>query len=194
MSTALFFGSFNPVHTGHTQLAEYLINKGIADEVWFVVSPCNPLKNQADLLDEYIRLDMLILAIQHQPEFKACDIEFDLPVPSYSIDTLHALSAQYPDKQFTLMIGSDNALVFDQWKNPQQILTEYPVLVYPRRGYDFSEVAALYPQMQLLKTPYFDISSTQIRAALAQKKDVTNWLHPTVLQYITENNLYTPNP
>ncbi len=194
MSTALFFGSFNPVHTGHTQLAEYLINKGIADEVWFVVSPCNPLKNQADLLDEYIRLDMLILAIQHQPEFKACDIEFDLPVPSYSIDTLHALSAQYPDKQFTLMIGSDNALVFDQWKNPQQILTEYPVLVYPRRGYDFSEVAALYPQMQLLKTPYFDISSTQIRAALAQKKDVINWLHPSVLQYITENNLYTPNP
>ena len=194
MSTALFFGSFNPVHTGHTQLAEYLIDKGIADEVWFVVSPCNPLKNQADLLDEYIRLDMLILAIQHQPKFKACDIEFDLPVPSYTIDTLHALSTQYPDKQFTLMIGSDNALVFDQWKNPQQILTEYPVLVYPRRGFDFSEVAALYPQMQLLDTLYFDISSTQIRAALAQKKDVTNWLHPSVLQYITENNLYIPNP
>ena len=192
MSTALFFGSFNPVHTGHTQLAEYLIDKGIADEVWFVVSPCNPLKNQADLLDEYIRLDMLILAIQHQPKFKACDIEFDLPVPSYTIDTLHALSAQYPDKQFALMIGSDNALVFDQWKNPQQILTEYPVLVYPRRGFDFSEVAALYPQMQLLDTLYFDISSTQIRAALAQKKDVTNWLHPSVYQFITENSLYLP--
>jgi len=190
MSTALFFGSFNPVHTGHTQLAEYLIDKGIADEVWFVVSPCNPLKNQADLLDEYIRLDMLILAIQHHPKFKACDIEFDLPVPSYTIDTLHALSAQYPDKQFTLMIGSDNSLVFDQWKNPQQILTEYPVLVYPRSGFDFSEVAALYPQMQLLKTPYFNISSTQIRAALAQKKDVTNWLHPSVYQFIIENNLY----
>ena len=194
MSTALFFGSFNPVHTGHTQLAEYLIDKGIADEVWFVVSPCNPLKNQADLLDEYIRLDMLILAIQHQPKFKACDIEFDLPVPSYTIDTLHALSTQYPDKQFTLMIGSDNALVFDQWKNPQQILTEYPVLVYPRCGYDFAEVSSLYPQMQLLDTAYFDISSTQIRAAMAQKKDVTNWLHPSVLQYITENNLYIPNP
>ena len=192
MSTALFFGSFNPIHTGHTQLAEYLIDKGIADEVWFVVSPCNPLKNQADLLDEYIRLDMLILAIQHQPKFKACDIEFDLPVPSYTIDTLHALSTQYPDKQFTLMIGSDNALVFDQWKNPQQILTEYPVLVYPRRGFDFSEVAALYPQMQLLDTLYFDISSTQIRAALAQKKDVTNWLHPSVYQFITENSLYLP--
>jgi len=192
MSTALFFGSFNPVHTGHTQLAEYLIDKGIADEVWFVVSPCNPLKNQADLLDEYIRLDMLILAIQHHPKFKACDIEFDLPVPSYTIDTLHALSAQYPDKQFTLMIGSDNSLVFDQWKNPQQILTEYPVLVYPRSGFDFSEVAALYPQMQLLKTPYFNISSTQIRAALAQKKDVTNWLHPSVYQFITENSLYLP--
>ena len=192
MSTALFFGSFNPVHTGHTQLAEYLIDKGIADEVWFVVSPCNPLKNQADLLDEYIRLDMLILAIQHQPKFKACDIEFDLPVPSYTIDTLHALSAQYPDKQFALMIGSDNALVFDQWKNPQQILSEYPVFVYPRSGFDFAEVCVLYPQMQLLDTPYFEISSTQIRAALAQKKDVTNWLHPSVYQFITENSLYLP--
>ncbi len=191
MSTALFFGSFNPVHTGHTQLAEYLINKGIADEVWFVVSPCNPLKNQADLLDEYIRLDMLILAIQNQPRLKACDIEFDLSVPSYTINTLHALSAQYRDKQFTLLIGSDNALVFDQWKNPQQILSEYPVLVYPRRGFDFTEVSTLYPQMQLLDTPYFDISSTQIRAALVQKKDVTNWLHPSVYNYIVENDLYS---
>ena len=188
---ALFFGSFNPVHTGHTQLAEYLINNGIADEVWFVVSPCNPLKNQADLLDEYIRLDMLILAIQHHPKFKACDIEFDLALPSYTINTLHALSAQYSDNQFTLLIGSDNALVFDQWKNPQQILTEYPVLVYPRCGYDFAEVSSLYPQMQLLDTAYFDISSTQIRAALAQKKDVTQWLHPSVYTYIVENELYS---
>lgn len=194
MSIALFFGSFNPVHTGHTQLAEYLINNRIADEVWFVVSPCNPLKNQADLLNEHIRLDMLILAIQHQPRFKACDIEFDLTLPSYSIDTLHILSAQYPDKQFKLMIGSDNALVFDQWKKWQEILAEYPVLVYPRRGFDFAEVSAIYPQMQLLNTAFFDISSTQIRAGLSQKKDVSNWLHPSVYKFIVENNLYTPNP
>ncbi|MEI6556050.1 MAG: nicotinate (nicotinamide) nucleotide adenylyltransferase [Paludibacter sp.] len=193
MKIALFFGSFNPVHTGHTQLAEYLIDKKLFEEIWFVVSPCNPLKNQADLLDEYIRLDMLVAAIAGNPHFKACDIEFELPVPSYTIDTLHALSYEYPENQFALIIGSDNALVFDKWKNPQQILTEYPVYVYPRRGFDFAFVADLYPQMQLLDTPYFDISSTEIRAALAQKKDVTQWLHPSVLQYITENNLYNPN-
>ncbi len=193
MKIALFFGSFNPVHTGHTQLAEYLINKKLFEEIWFVVSPCNPLKNQTDLLDEYIRLDMLMAAIGGNPHFKACDIEFELPVPSYTIDTLHALSDEYPENQFALIIGSDNALVFDKWKNPQQILTEYPVYAYPRRGFDFAVVADLYPQMQLLDSPYFDISSTKIRAALAQKKDVTQWLHPSVLQYITENNLYNSN-
>jgi len=195
MEVALFFGSFNPIHLGHTQLAEYLIDRKLFDEIWFVISPCNPLKNQAELLNEYVRLDMLVEAISGNKSFKACDIEFELPTPSYTIDTLHALTAKYSEKKFTLMIGSDNSLVFDQWKNPQQILAEYQVLVYPRHGYDFEEVTALYPQMQLLDTPYFDISSTQIREAIAQKKDVTKWLHPSVFQYIVDNSLYnyTPN-
>jgi nicotinate-nucleotide adenylyltransferase len=190
LKVALYFGSFNPIHLGHTQLAEYLIDKELVDEVWFVVSPCNPLKQQADLLDEYLRLDMLMLAIKDKLQFKACDVEFTMPIPSYSIDTLHELSSQYPDYQFQLIIGSDNALVFDKWKKPQQILAEYPVLVYPRHEYNFSEVADQYPQMQLLDTPYFDISSTEIRQALAQKKDITQWLHPSVYQFIIENNLY----
>lgn len=190
MNIALYFGSFNPVHIGHTSLAQYLIENQLADEVWFVVSPCNPLKNQADLLDEYIRLDMLMLAIKDQPKFKVSDIEFVMPIPSYTIDTLHEFSNQFPENQFTLLIGSDNALVFDQWKNPQQILAEYPVLVYPRIGFDFSTVKDLYPQMQLLDTPYFNISSTEIREAISQKKDITKWLHPSVYQFIIENDLY----
>lgn len=190
MHVALYFGSFNPIHIGHLKLAEYLIENQLADEVWFVVSPSNPLKKQSDLLDEYIRLDMLVLAIHDQPRFKACDIEFTMPVPSYSIDTLHLLSSQFPDYQFELIIGSDNALVFDQWKNPMQLLEEYPVLVYPRRDYNFAEVANKYPQMKLLKTPYFDISSTEIRESIVQKKDVSLWLHPSVLQIINDNNLY----
>lgn len=190
MRVALYFGSFNPIHVGHLKLAEYLIENKLADEVWFVVSPCNPLKKQSDLLDEYIRLDMLVFAIHDQPRFKACDIEFTMPIPSYSIDTLHLLSSQFPDYQFKLVIGSDNALVFDQWKNPMQLLEEYPVLVYPRRDYNFAEVADKYPQMKLLKTPYFDISSTEIRESIVQKKDVSQWLHPSVLQIINDNNLY----
>jgi len=190
MKIALYFGSFNPVHIGHIQLAEFLINNKLTDEVWFVVSPCNPLKNQFDLLDEFIRLDMLLLAIKETPQFKACDIEFSMPLPSYSIDTLHKLSSEYPENHFTLLIGSDNALVFDQCKNPKEILAQYPVLVYPRRKFVFAKVANLYPQMHLLHTPFYDISSTQIRSDLVQKKDVTNWLHPLVYKYIVENNLY----
>jgi nicotinate-nucleotide adenylyltransferase len=186
----IYSGSFNPIHLGHQKLAEYLIDNQIVDEVWFVVSPCNPLKHQTDLLDEYIRLDMLMLVIHNQPKFKASDVEFVMPIPSYTIDTLHKLSSQFPDNQFQLIIGSDNALVFDKWKRPEKILEEYPVLVYPRREYDFAKVADLYPQMQLLNTPYFDISSTQIREFIAQKKDVSQWLHPSVYQFIQENNLY----
>jgi len=186
----IYSGSFNPIHLGHQKLAEYLIEKQYVDEVWFVVSPCNPLKNQSELLDEYLRLDMLMLAIQNHPNFKASDVEFTMPIPSYSIDTLHELKSQFADNQFILIIGSDNALVFDQWKNYLQLLNDFPVLVYPRRGYDFTEVADKYPQMQLLNSPFYDISSSLIRNFIAQKKDVTQWLHPSVYQFIIENNLY----
>ena len=186
----IYSGSFNPIHLGHQKLAEYLIEKQYVDEVWFVVSPCNPLKNQSELLDEYLRLDMLMLAIQNYPNFKASDVEFTMPIPSYSIDTLHELKSQFADNQFILIIGSDNALVFDQWKNYSQLLNEFPVLVYPRRGYDFTEVADKYSQMQLLNSPFYDISSSLIRNFIAQKKDVSQWLHPSVYQFIIENNLY----
>jgi nicotinate-nucleotide adenylyltransferase len=125
------------------------------DEVWFVISPCNPLKDQAGLIDEYQRLDMLMLAIKDNPRFKVCDIEFTMPIPSYTVDTLAELHKQFADIQFTLLIGSDNALVFDKWKSPDLILANYPVLVYPRKGYDFEVVAEKYPQMQLLNSPFF---------------------------------------
>jgi len=186
----IYSGSFNPIHIGHQKLAQYLIDNQLVDEVWFVVSPCNPLKKQDDVIDEYIRLEMLLMAIKQQPDFKASDIEFTMPVPSYSIDTLHVLTSQYPDYKFYLIIGSDNALIFDQWKDYTQLLNEYPVLVYPRHGYDVELVTGKYPQMQVLQSPYFDISSTQIRQFIAQKKDVSPWLHPSVCQFINENNLY----
>jgi nicotinate-nucleotide adenylyltransferase len=186
----VYSGSFNPVHLGHLHLAEYLVDNHYVDEVWFVVSPCNPLKNKSGLLDEYLRLDMLMLAIKGNPKFKASDVEFAMPVPSYSIDTLHVLNSQFPEYQFKLIIGSDNALVFDQWKNHLQLLNEFPVLVYSRRGSDFAEVADKYPQMKLLDTPFYDISSTLIRDFIAQKKDASQWLHPAVYEFIIENNLY----
>lgn len=191
MKIGLYFGSFNPIHNGHTSLAQYLIDNLIVDEVWLVVSPISPHKKKADLLDEYIRLDMLMLAIKNYPHFKASDVEFALSKPSYTIDTLNELTSQFPDNQFSLIIGSDNALVFANWKNSHQILEKYPVLVYPRLGFDFDSVSKLYPNMQVLNTQYFNISSTQIRDLIAEKKDVSQWLHPSVYEFIIENDLYS---
>ena len=113
MNITIYSGSFNPVHNGHLALANYILEQNISDEVWFVISPCNPLKNQNELIDEYLRLDMVILAIKNQAGLKASDVEFTMPIPSYSIDTLNTLSTDFPTHTFSLLIGSDNALVFD---------------------------------------------------------------------------------
>lgn len=190
MNIALFFGSFNPFHNGHFGLGEYVVNNHAFNEVWYVVSPCNPLKNQSELIDENLRLEMLVGAIKSNPAMKACDIEFEMPKPSYTIDTLQLLSKQYPHCNFTLMIGSDNALVFNQWKDYKQILSGFKVLVYPRSGYDFELVKDLYPTMQLIQSPVFDISSTEIRSLIKQQKDISNWVHPSVAEFINENSLY----
>ena len=190
MKIALFFGSFNPIHLGHIGLGKYIVENKIVDEVWYIVSPKNPLKDHKELVDEHNRLEMLKLAIQNEPHFKAFDIEFKMPIPSYTIDTLRLITQNYPAHHFALMIGSDNALVFNQWKNYQEILSDYEVIVYPRKSFSFEKVREKYPQMKLINTPYFDISSTQIRKAFLQKKDITKWLHPSVYQFIIENNLY----
>lgn len=190
MKVALYFGSFNPIHNAHTQLATYLLDQKYADEVWFVVSPSNPLKNPESLIDEYLRLDMVMLAIRNIAGCKASDIEFTMPVPSFTVDTLSCLSEEYPDCEFSLVIGCDNAVHFSEWKGYQTILEHYEIMVYPRNGFDFSSVKKLYPKMKLLASPLYDISSTQIRNLLAQKKDVSSWLHPDVYDFISDNQLY----
>lgn len=190
MRIALFFGSFNPFHNGHYYLGEYVVKHCDFDAVWYVVSPCNPLKNQSDLLDENIRLEMLVGAIQANPTLKACDVEFEMPIPSYTIDTLQLLTVRYPEHAFTLMIGSDNALVFDQWKDYEKLLHNYPILVYPRPGYDFEQVRERYPAMQLINSPEYPISSTEIRQHIKQQKDISVWVHPFVVSFIRENQLY----
>jgi nicotinate-nucleotide adenylyltransferase len=190
MNIALFFGSFNPFHFGHLHLGEFLVQNELFDEVWYIVSPCNPLKNQVDLIDENLRLEMIVGAIKHNSQLKASDIEFTMSIPSFTIDTLNLLSQEFPDNKFTLLIGSDNALVFDKWKNYNELLDNYDIVVYPRTNYEFSEVSKIYPQMKLINTPFYDISSTQIRTFIKQKKDITTLVHPFVNQFIIENNLY----
>ena len=190
MQIAIFSGSFNPIHLGHQKLAEYLLDKNFVDEVWFVVSPLNPLKDQVQQFDKRVRMDMVLAAVGNNNRMRVSDVEFAMPVPSYTIDTLKKLTELYPQHQFSLMIGSDNAVIFDQWKDYRQILDTYPVWVYPRKGYDFSIVASQYSQMQLLDTPLYDISSTQIREMLRKGEDVSAWLHPEVMEYIEEERVY----
>ena len=187
----LFFGSFNPIHLGHIQLAEYIYQQSDFDELWYVVSPRNPLKEQAGLIDEQHRKAMIELATTDKDYIKVSDIEFDMPKPSYTIHTLEKLAETYPDCKFTLIIGSDNVLVFDQWKDYQQILQNFSVLVYPRQGYDAAPYLSLYPQMQLLEeAPHFEISSTEIRESIQKNNPINDWLHPDVIQYIEDNDLY----
>ena len=191
-SIGLFFGSFNPIHLGHTNLAEYIFRFSGVDEIWFIVSPRNPLKEQSELIDENLRLKMLQRATGDKDYLVASDIEFDLPKPSYTIKTLNTLSEIFPEDDFILLIGSDNMQIFDQWKDYQTILDDYSVLVYPREGYPYEEYEERYPEMQILEeAPFFDVSSTQIRELIKNNQDVSHWLHADVYQFIKENNLYT---
>lgn len=187
----LFFGSFNPIHLGHTQLAEYIFEFSGADEIWYIVSPRNPLKEQTELIDEHIRFKMIELATEEKEYLQVSDIEFDLPKPSYTIHTLRALTERFPEDDFILLIGSDNMAIFDQWKEYQTILEDYSILVYPREGYPYEDYEEKYPEMQVLEeAPLFEISSTQIREMIRRNEDVSRLLHPAVYEFIKKNGLY----
>ena len=191
-SIGLFFGSFNPIHLGHTNLAEYIFRFSGVDEIWFIVSPRNPLKEQSELIDENLRLKMLQQATGDKDYLVSSGNEIDPPKPSYTIKTLNTLSEIFPEDDFILLIGSDNMQIFDQWKDYQTILDDYSVLVYPREGYPYEEYEEMYPEMQILEeAPFFDVSSTQIRELIKNNQDVSHWLHADVYQFIKENNLYT---
>lgn len=163
--TCLFGGSFNPVHKGHLALAETVLQQDLADEVWFVVSPRNPLKPTADPSDALQRLEGVRKALENHPGCTASDIEFDLPLPSYSVQTLRKAVSLYPSREFLLLIGGDNLDVFTQWKEYEWLLSNIDILVYPRPGASNS-VPAGWNRVQLLKGPLMDISSTEIRNGL----------------------------
>ena len=139
MKIGIFSGSFNPIHTGHLIIANYLCEFEKLDEIWFVVSPQNPLKSKRDLLSDIHRITMVKKAIRGNRKFKYCDIEFSLPLPSYTVRTLKTLKEKYPENEFHLIIGSDNWLIFDRWKDYQEILDNYPIFIYPRLGYENSQ-------------------------------------------------------
>lgn len=179
MNIGIFSGSFNPVHIGHLALANYLCEYEGLDEVWFMVTPHNPFKEEVQLMDDELRLKLVKLAIVGYPKFRASDFEFHLPRPSYTIHTLDGLKQTYPQHVFHLIMGSDNWAYFSRWYQSERILAENRILVYPRPGYP---VAAdnLPRQVTVATSPVFEISSTFIRRAMKEGKDVRYFLHPAV--------------
>ena len=181
MKIGLFFGSFNPVHNGHLAIAEYLNQKKLFDQIWMVVSPNNPLKNREELLDENERLDMVKLAIKDFPYLSACDVEFSLPQPSYTINTLHKLENQYPNFEFSLILGYDNMDNFHQWKNYEEILGRFYIYVYPRYKGDFEKKE--HPHIVYLDATLLPISATEIRSRLKKGESVAEYLPDEVEKY-----------
>lgn len=179
MEIGVFSGSFNPIHVGHLALANYLCEYESLDEVWFMVTPHNPLKEEAGLMDDTFRLSLVKLAIAGYPHFRASDFEFSLPRPSYTIHTLDALRCAYPTDNFHLIIGSDNWMLFPRWHQHERILSEYHLLVYPRPGYPV-DVSSLPASVRFTQAPLFEISSTFIRNALSEGHDIRYFLHPDV--------------
>ena len=190
MQTGLFFGSFNPVHNGHMMLANYFLAVQGLKEVWFVVSPQNPLKQKSTLLDERQRLQMVNLAIGDYPKMKASNIEFGLPQPSYTVNTLAHLQEKYPKKEFALIMGSDNLQSLHRWKNYEEILNRHIIYVYPRPGFSGGEFTK-HQNVVMTEAPIIEISSTQIREWIKDKKDVRFFMPNASWEYLKEMHFYS---
>lgn len=182
--TGLFFGSFNPIHNGHIQIAKYLLINHLCDEIWFVISPHNPLKKNDTLLTENKRLEILEAALTGEKNMQACDIEFGMPKPSYTIDTLNKLSANHPEKTFALIIGADNLRNFHLWKKHEEITARWPVFVYPRSGIDISAIS--HTHITKIDAPLFPLSSTEIREKIEKGEDITDFVPAHAIKSILE--------
>lgn len=188
-SVGLFFGSFNPIHTGHLIIANYLLNEAHVDEIWFVVSPQNPLKERKNLLSDHHRLEMVNRAIEDNDKMRSCDVEFKMPIPSYTIDTLKVLFDKYPAKDFSLIMGSDNLLSLHKWKNYQSILQTTRILVYPRPGSEVED-PHLHPSVTLTQAPFIELSSSMVRQFIKEKKSIKYIVPSVVEKYIQEMHFY----
>lgn len=191
----LFFGSFNPIHIGHLVIANHIADSDLIDEVWFIVSPQNPFKKKNTLLEDYHRLVLVNEAIEDNDKLKASNIEFSLPKPSYTIDTLVYLTEKYPQYNFSIIMGEDNIKSFHKWKNYEVILKNHAVIVYPRLGVDEekktnSEILSHKNVTLLQDIPVMNISASFIRKQIKKGKSVAYLLTNKVAKYVDEMNFY----
>jgi nicotinate-nucleotide adenylyltransferase len=196
MKIGLFFGTFNPIHVGHLIIANHLAQHPDIDQVWLVVTPHNPHKEKSTLLADYLRLDMVRDAIYDSPQLKACDIEFHLAKPNYTISTLTHLQEKYPNDEFSLLLGADNLRSFQKWYNWEQILTHHKLYVYPRIAeaeteLNLSNELSQHPNIELVKdVPILGISASFVRSQLAAGKDCSFILTEPVSKFIADRRLY----
>ena len=186
MRIAIFSGSFNPIHNGHIAIAREVLAQGAAQELWFLVSPMNPLKINDNLLPQNERLAMVKLAIENEPGMKASDFEFNLPLPSFTIKTLESLKTKYPANDFVLLIGGDNLVLFNKWFEYQRIIEEFGLIVYPRPGF-ITENLPAYPNTTFITAPLIDLSATQIRAKLINGESVADLVPEKVALFLNRH-------
>lgn len=190
MKTGLFFGSFNPIHVGHLIIANHLAQFTDLDQVWFVVTPQNPLKDKKDLLNQNLRLEMVQIATEYDPKLKTSNIEFQLPKPSYTINTLLHLEEKYPDRTWVLIMGADTVETLPKWKNYETLINNYEIYVYPRPYYEIDE-SSLHSNIKLIKdVPLMEISASYIRKLIKERKNSRYLLPESVYKYIDKWGLY----
>ena len=191
MKIGIFGGSFDPIHIGHAIIAQHVIGCGAVDRLWFMVSPVNPLKVDKERnVADTDRLRMVEMVSRPMEGVETSAFEFTMPKPSYTIDTLNALQAKFPDDEFYLVIGGDNWEVFGKWRNSEEILAKYHILVYPRLGHDVVIPEDLLDRVQLVDAPIIELSSTQIRERLRHGDSVRYYVPDDVFNYINRNHLY----
>jgi nicotinate-nucleotide adenylyltransferase len=188
MKIGLFFGSFNPIHQAHLIIAKYILNENLIDKIWFVVSPQNPLKETKSLLNENHRLHLVRLAIEGETKMNTCDAEFFLPRPSYTAFTLAHLSEKYPQHQFSLILGGDSFQNITNWKNYHYIIENYNILLYNRPGFEINNIIGA--KLFLANAPLLDLSATQVRQFIKEKKSVRFLLPDNVLAEIEKGGYY----
>ncbi len=188
MQIGLYFGSFNPIHVGHLIIANHILNETEINKIWFIVSPQNPFKESKTLLNEFDRLHLVRLAVQDDPRIKCSDIEFGLPKPSYTSNTLAFLSEKYPEHKFSIIMGSDSFQNINKWKNYESIISNYPIYVYKRDGHEINNF--LSKDVVVMDAPILQISASQIRETIKSGRSIRYLVPETVREEIETRKFY----